>query len=346
MHDEGIKPNIFTLDAVVKMLNSARNLEHKYDSVLQIVRKYEIDPYVHNQCFKLACASLHADRIGVGDESSISPLPLTLPRIAAVILHADYAMFTQSCIHEVHVTGSLSRVKAARRSFKQFGFLDKDDDQTWPLNGHWETEHGLTVVIEGKMVRWSRQRASKLRFAGLDRSECILTVYGEAALGRLITPGSSPGAIKTLRWDNGDVWHSYDGRIVGHAALFAQTMTKTLRDYTQDEAYRAKYSAIITMVSKQGLKVPATVMDHVLLFLGHDLYYVRVRFESKWSPDADFYDVDEDIMDTISRRHPRVGLRHCWADQSISWCGQRTLVHGENVEEESFNRHISAVWRM
>eukprot|EP00427_Karlodinium_veneficum_P000097 CAMPEP_0169167420 /NCGR_PEP_ID=MMETSP1015-20121227/60468_1 /TAXON_ID=342587 /ORGANISM="Karlodinium micrum, Strain CCMP2283" /LENGTH=598 /DNA_ID=CAMNT_0009240141 /DNA_START=171 /DNA_END=1965 /DNA_ORIENTATION=+ len=344
MHAEGIKPNIYTLDVLVKLLNSARNLEKNFDSVLQILRKYEIDPYIHSQCFKLACIDQHSDVIGVRAESSISPLPLTLPRLAAVILHADYGVFTQCCVHEVHITGSLARVKAARKSFKQYGFLDKDENQTWPLNGHWETEHGLTVIIEGKLVRWSRQRASKLRFEGLDRRACILTVYGEAASGRLVTPGISPGATKTLRWNNGDVWHSYDGRIVGHAALFAQTMTKILRDESQDAAYRAKMRATLTSVNKQGLNIPSMLMDDVLHFLGHDLYYVRIRFESKWSPDSDFYDADEDIFDTISRRHPQIGLRHCWADQSISWCGQRTLVNGENVGEECFNRHINAVW--
>jgi pentatricopeptide repeat protein len=345
MHSEGVKPNIFTLDVLVKLLNSARNIEHNFESVVQILRKYEIDPYIHSQCFKLACADQRSDRIGDDAGSSISPLPLTLPRLAAVILYADYHLLAQCCVHEVHVTGSLPRVKAARKSCKQYGFLDKDENQTWPLNGHWETEHGLTVIIEGKIVRWSRQRASKLRFAGLDRRACILTVYGEAALGRLVTPGSSPGATKTLRWNNGDVWHSYDGRIVGHAALFAQSMTKILRDESQDAAYRARTRAILTSVSKQGLNMPAILMDDVLCFLGHDLYYVRIRFESKWSPDSDFYDADEDIFDTVSRRHPQVGLRHCWADQSTSWCGQRTLVNGESVEEECFNRHINALWR-
>jgi pentatricopeptide repeat protein len=308
MHAEGVKPNIFTLDVLVKLLNSARNIEHSFESVVQILRKYEIDPYIHSQCFKLACADQRSDSIGDDADSSISPLPLTLPRLAAVILYADYHLLAQCCVHEVHVTGSLARVKTARKRLKQYGFLDKDENQTWPLNGHWETEHGLTVIIEGKIVRWSRQRASKLRFAGLDRRACILTVYGEAALGRLVTPGSSPGATKTLRWNNGDVWHSYDGRIVGHAALFAQSMTKILRDESQDAAYRARTRAVLTSVSKQGLNMPAILMDDVLRFLGHDLYYVRIRFESKWSPDSDFYDADEDIFDTVSRRHPQVDL--------------------------------------
>jgi hypothetical protein len=253
------------------------------------------------------------------------------------------------------VNGSLAQVKAVRKTMKQFGFLDKSEVEAWPLDGHWESDLGLTVVIEGKLVRWSGQRASRLRFTTEDRRACVLRLYGVATQGRLVMPGQAPGATKTLIWDNGDVWHSYDGRVVGHDSLFSQSMTKTLRDKNQDEVYRARASIVLKCTSKQALGVPSILENTIIQFLGNDLYYVRLHYESTSSPAETQRDPhnelsdelastdDADICNTLSRRHPRIGLRHCWAERGGDLCGQRTLVNGNEIDEDSFSRHMKMV---
>jgi len=248
------------------------------------------------------------------------------------------------------MTGSLAQIKGVRRTLKQKGFLDEAEKDASPLDGHWETDHGLTVVIEGKLVRWSGQRASRLRFTSKDRQTCALVLYGEATHGQLVLPALAPSATKTLRWDNGDVWHSYDGRTIGHDILFSQTMTKPLRDKMQDQMYRARANVMLRCVSKQSLGLPLIFEDAITAFLSNDLYYVRVLFESKWNnPSRRNQDemlsleTDTDICGIISRRHPRIGIRHCWAEVGSDCCGQRTLVNGEEVDEECFSRHIRAV---
>jgi hypothetical protein len=270
-------------------------------------------------------------------------MPVAVPRIAAVIWKASDESVSL-CQHEVQVTGSFESIKAVRRTLKQHGFLDKDNDDAWPLNGHWETDHGLTVMIEGKLVRWSRQRASRLSFAAPDRRSCLLHLYGSPARGQLVTPGLSPGATKSLRWDNGDTWHSFDGRIIGQAALYSQTMTKVMRDDMQDQAYRARSDAVLRCVSKSSLSLPPNIEESVMQFLGRNLHYVRICFESKWNPRGmDSNDPDADPFDIISRRNPRVAFRHCWAEPGRGCCGQRSLVNGDEVDEEIFNRHVKIV---
>jgi hypothetical protein len=349
MHAARVEPDISTFNSLVRLLNSARSFEHGFGRVLQLLRTYECQYHVKNdlptlashQRHKFASADVGRTRVTY-NSTSLFPLP----SLAAVILRAETCVSPGSYVHEVQAVGGLNEIKAVRKTFKQHGFLDKDERDTWPLNGHWETEQGLTVVVEGKIVRWSRQGASKLQFAGCDRSSCVLSLYGEATQGHLAIPGLSPEATKSLRWDNGDVWHCYDGRVIGQVTMFAQTLTKTLRDYSQDAAFQAKSHAMLTCVSKQGLCVPAFLLDTIIRFLGMDLYFVSVRFESRWNPQVEVYeahDVGRDIFDSVSRRHPRIGLRHCWADQRTLSCGQRTLVNGEEVDEECFSRHIKAI---
>jgi pentatricopeptide repeat protein len=315
MHAESVQPDSFTFNMIMKLLNTSRNTEHSFTRIRQIVQMYD----------------LKAEMVSC------------LPRLAAVVLQAGDSSKV-SYMHEVHIVGSLPRVKAARRALKQDGLFDNQQNPAWPLNGHWETEHGLTVFIEGKMVRWSRQRASKLHFVGADRRACTLTVYGELARGRLVLPALVPGAAKTLQWDNGDVWHAYAERSMGPIALFSQTMTKIAHDVTQDTAYRARSDAVLKCVSKEVFGIPSILEDMIKQFLGSDLHYFHVRFENKWNPSSmDMHEQEADICASISRRHPRVGLRHCWAEQSVQCCGQRTLVNGYEVDEESFTRHIKAV---
>jgi hypothetical protein len=247
----------------------------------------------------------------------------------------------------VQITGSLASVKAVRRTLKQNGFFDKNNSVAGiasPLDGHWETEHGLTVIIEGKMVRWSRQRASKLRFTRPDRRACVLTIYGEPSQGKLLPSALVPGATKSLQWDNGDVWHSHEGRAIGPVMLCSQSMTKASRDECQHVAYRARSSAVLKCVSPKCLHLPVALEEIIKEFLGNDSYYFQVCFTSDWNPACmDAIEAEADIFAFISRRHAHVGLRHCWAEKSAGCCGQRTLVNGEEVDEDCFNRHIKAV---
>jgi len=113
--------------------------------------------------------------------------------------------------------------------------------------------------------------------------------------------------------------------------------------------YSARAKASLRCVSKQALGLPSILDDTISQFLGNDLYYIRVQFESKWNPSAldedelPLTEADNDICGSLSRRHPRVGLRHCWAERDANKCGQRTLVNGEEVDENAFSRHVRAV---
>jgi len=341
----GIRPSSITLDGIVNLLNGCRGQDESSDRVCRILRKFKLQPNSfgnwsgspHLSDQTICCA----ESCSIADSSTLVPMP----RLVAVISRTEEAERTSSlCQHEIQITGTLARVKAVQRTLKQHGFLNKaEGDDTWPLNGHWETDHGLTVVIEGKLVRWSRQRASRLRLVGDDRRSCVLPLYGSATTGRLVTEGQTGDAAKTLMWDNGDVWHSYDGRVIGQAALFSQTMTKVLRDDMQDQAYRARSDAVLRCISRNSLCLPTTVENTMIQFLGNDLYFVRVCFESTWNPQlTDVDDSCADPFDLTSRRNPRVGFRHCWAEPDKGY-GQRTLVNGEEVDEESFNRHVKFV---
>jgi pentatricopeptide repeat protein len=280
---------------------------------------------------------------------TLVPVPVPSPRLAATIARAKDAKTFASCTHEVRLSGSLPRMKAARRTLNQLGFLQKSESGGGPLDGHWETDQGFTVVIEGKIVRWSARHASKLRYTSDDRSACSLTLYGEATHGHLVPLSEAPDGTQTLRWDNGDVWYPCDGRAIGQNILFSQTMTKILRDTMQDQMYRARASAILKSVSTQALHMPCVFEDAILQFLGNDLYYISIHFESRWNPsridedDELLSEASEDICASISRRHPRVGLRHCWAECGDGLCGQRTCVNGEELDERCFGRHVGAV---
>jgi hypothetical protein len=249
-----------------------------------------------------------------------------------------------ACLHEIHVKGRLAHVKAVRRTLKQHGFLERDEDAAWPLDGHWETEHGLTVVIERKLARWSRQRASKLKILGDDRRSCSLHLYGVLSIGNLVMPGLAPGATKTLRWDNGDEWHSYGHRIIGQATLLSQTMTKISRDRIRDKLHQAKTRGTLRCTSVDSFPVDDNLLTLVMEFIGCDYYYLKVDFQSigclslPLCGEAD----DVDILSSLSRRHPRTGFRHCWVKYGVSTIGQRTLVNGEEVDEISFKSHLEA----
>jgi len=337
MHAQGVQATGITLNTITKLIDTSRDIGDNCNKIRKILHKYNL--------------------YGKDDISSPEPcvdsnfpVPVTFPRLASVMSKAEGDKDTPaSHAHEIHLTGNLCQIKAARKTLKQRGFLDKDEETAWPLDGHWETDHGLTVVIEGKIVRWSGQRASRLRFTTEDRSGCQLLLYGEATRGQLVPPTGAPDARKALRWENGDVWHSFEGRVIGQDALYCQSMTKTLRDKSQDAAYTARSKVVLRCVSKQALLLPSILEEAITQFLGNDLYFVRIHFISRWNPEKDdeedlrFSEADADICDSLSRRHPRIGLRHCWADLKDDRCGQRTFVNGEQVDEGCFSRHVGTV---
>lgn len=336
MQTQSVEPTSGTRNTIVKLMNASRDTNLRTSRVRKLLHRYNLE------------------KKNLGKETHGSDSPVPVPGLAGVISRSNGATSTHaSCSHEIHVTGSLSHIKSVRKTFKQLGFLDKAEGDSWPLDGHWETDYGLTVVIEGKVVRWSGQKASRLKFSGKDRRACVLRLYGVETHGHLVSPAQALDATKTIVWDNGDVWNSYEGRVIGQDALYSQSMTKTLHDQTQDQMYCARASAVLKSVSKQALGVPSILEKTIVQCLGSGLYYFRVLFESRGSSST--LDEDElpstdvpnaDICDSISRRHPLVGLRHCWADRVANSCGQRTVVNGEEVDEDCFSRHVNLVsWK-
>lgn len=117
---------------------------------------------------------------------------------------------------------------------------------------------------------------------------------------------------------------------------FSKSMTMAMPDKVQDSAYRARATATFKCVSRQGLRLPFMLESTILQYLGHDLYSVRFHFENN--------DAVHDICEFISQRHPHVGIRHCWVKPKFGSCGQRTIVNGEEEEDDAcFERHIEAV---
>lgn len=235
------------------------------------------------------------------------------------------------CANEITISGSISDVKAVSRAFKKHGFLKSSDNRAFPLNGHWETDHGMTVTIDGKIVRWSHKRASKLKFLSAGRNKCSLSVYGEPAVGQVVTP-AVPGATKALRWDNGDVWHSFEGCGIAHSTVFHQRMTKVARDNTKDDALRSAAAARLQLVSKCCLNLPANCLDQILECIGSEDHYARISFGSKSGPPWTGRQSEEDFLASISLCHPQVRFQHCWAEQKLGTFGQRTVVRGQEVE--------------
>jgi len=253
----------------------------------------------------------------------------SLPPLVAVVARA--AVKPDWCANQIRITGNLPQVRSACKGLKKHGFLNKSKDDKFQLNGHWVTEHGLNVVIEGKVVRWSPVRASKLKFLNNDRCSCSLSVYGENTEGRLVAP-TVPEAIKSLRWDNGDVWNQFDGCRIAHEALFAQSMTKVSRDDTWDEVVRTRTDARLQAVSKYGIGLLPNCLDQVLQFLGSDTYFVNVNFDCRGGPAWSSAQESTDFVNSISLRHPQVRFHHCWAEPSKDIRCQRAIVQGKDVD--------------
>jgi len=184
----------------------------------------------------------------------------------------------------IRVSGKLTDVKLACKSLQKHGFFKHCSDDKFPLNGHWETDHGMSVAIEGKLVRWSQKRASRLKFHGSQNRLCSLSLYGENATGQLVLP-IAPETRKMVQWSNGDVWHSQDACRLGETLLLSQSMTKVQRDASQDEKARCETAAALRLVSKSGLSLLPDCLMHVEQFIGSTTYYFDVEFESKeWNP--------------------------------------------------------------
>jgi len=225
--------------------------------------------------------------------------------------------------NSVHISGSFSQVRAARRTLKKYGTMDSFDCSRFPLNGHWKTEHGLVVVIEKKTVRWTPQRASRLHFTGVDRCSCSLSMYGEAVQGRLVTD-LIPGIAKSLTWSNGTVWHSIDGSIVGQATMLSQTMTDITRDSSCDEVIRSRAAAALTLVSKNGLHLPVDCLHDVMQCIGSTTYSVQLRFRSNEKPPWTAAE-ESDFLSRLAQHHPLCQICHEWSDENQGSRGQRII---------------------
>lgn len=218
------------------------------------------------------------------------------------------------CRNRIRISGDFAQVKAARKTLKKYGFLDRCQDENFPLNGHWETCHGMIVVIEGKMVRWSQKRASRLKFTGSCKNTCLLDIYGEATTGKLEL-AIEPGAAKVLKWANGDIWHSLKGCRIGQAVLLSQTMTKVQRDKARDEAVRAEASAQLKLVSRSGLSLLPDCIQQVAQFIGSTTYHVDVHFNTENSPARTAArDVGKDLSASLSKQYPAIELHHYWEE--------------------------------
>jgi hypothetical protein len=185
------------------------------------------------------------------------------------------------CTHNIKISGNLSQVKAARRFLKKNGFMDRCIDRGFPLNGRWQTDHGLHVIVERKLVRWSSKRASRLIFRSADRSFCELSLYGETVQGQVV-PEVGPGFPKTLKWSNGDTWQLLDGSCcAGEDMMFSQSMSKISRDATHDERIRLDAETSLGLTSRVGLPVPADCLRHVLQYIGSTSCCIQVKFQTK-----------------------------------------------------------------
>jgi hypothetical protein len=233
------------------------------------------------------------------------------------------ALMSDWCANAIHISGEFSQVKAARRTLKKYGLMDTCDCARFPLDGHWKTEHGLVVVIERKTVRWTPQRASRLRFTGIDRRSCSLSMYGELVQGKFVSE-LIPGIAKSITWSNGTVWHCIEGSLVGQATLQSQTMTKIARDESGDEIIRSRAGSALQLVSKSGLHLPYDCSHDILQCIGSTTYSVQVRFNSNesppWAAGEEF-----DFLTRIAQNHPLCRIRHEWTGGSQGLCGQRII---------------------
>jgi len=118
-----------------------------------------------------------------------------------------------------------------------------------------------------------------------------------------------------------------------HTSISSPVLTQTSRDETQDAVYRGRAKGVMKSVSKGGLGMPLGVENELMQYLGSDLYYLHVDFQSQTHR--------ADMFDALSCRHPLVGLRHCWAKAGADAFGQRTLVNGNDTSEACFKRHTN-----
>jgi len=107
-------------------------------------------------------------------------------------------------------------------------------------------------------------------------------------------------------------------------------------DAHQDNVKNAQVAAALRCVSKQGLRLPWNLEEAMLQYLGSNIHFLRLKFESN--------SIRATVLDGLSCLYPRLGFRHCWVKPSFGSCGQRTFSNGEEIDESSFNRHINAAY--
>lgn len=309
MSAANVQPTCFTSGVVAKFVNSARSIRQRCSRLESVLVKY-----------------------GVGGMACSPMMPLLVAAVSSSAADEHKAW-----VHDFEIKGSFSQLKAAVKTFKQFGFLDRSiASQACRFDGHWETNQSEMVVIERKIVRLTGcNQGARLRFNSADPNKCELRIQGKCLQGELVPP-LLPGATKALKWDNGDVWHCCEAPTIQGSRVFSQSMTKISCDKMQDVAYRARSAAVLKCVSKQGLGMPAGLDDAIVQYLGSSLCKLRVHFLSDTAR--------ADVFDYISAKHPRIGIRHCWVKPSSGVCGQRTVICGEEeMDDASFCRHINEV---
>lgn len=212
---------------------------------------------------------------------------------------ADFA-YPATGVHKIRIEGELAQVKATCKSLRKHGFVNKLNDENFPLNGHWETPHGLVVGIEKKVVRWSPKRASKLKFTRADKCSCSLSLYGETVKGRMVRK-TGPDEATQLRWDNGDVWWLLDGCRIGGMTVSSPSISKAAHNDRKDDKMRLQAAAIMSSVSTQGMCLPNDCYQQVLSFIGDTSYFVHVQFDCQGSLD---------FLADIAQLYPKVVMRN------------------------------------
>lgn len=234
--------------------------------------------------------------------------------------------------NELTITGPISKVKAACKSLRKQGFIKNCSVKDFPLNGHWTTEHGMNVVIDGKIVRWSHKRASRLKFCNAERTLCSLSVYGEPAQGRAVLSATN-GLSRSLRWSNGDVWHSSGSCKIAQAEVCSTHIGKMHRHSSRDLSIRKRTRHTLLAVCKEGLSLLPNCLDMVLEFVGSSDFAVTAHFTSLGHS-------ERGVLQMLSTQHRQVGLRHRWSGSCGAFSGQRCVTDARDVDEEELYQNL------
>lgn len=216
--------------------------------------------------------------------------------------------FPDSCSDSIRIAGSLAEVKAVRKALFRLGLFKANSSEQFPLNGHWETGHGMRVTIEGKLVRWTQKRASRLRFRDHGRSKCTLDIYGEKTNGCLVLDPVNR-STKQLIWDNGDIWHSLDGGMIGQAHILEQRMTKIESNTAADMAEQLEMRRKLKSASPAGLGLLPECQNLIEMFIGRNEFFFHLQFRTE---DSFCSSAIDGFLSSLSGSHGSARLTHQW----------------------------------